>query len=142
MATASGTGEGCGINPMVAYSQRRDGYQRRYWTAHCARRESPDFPGFFVLDFRCMAASSRQDLQNRLSGYHRGSKGAPTDVFRNRLFMTALTTVMCWKCRELDEYIAHYRELKGRVTDPLTRESIDILVEKAEAQKEELHPEN
>ena len=31
MATASGTGEGCGINPMRAYEpQRRDGYQGRY----------------------------------------------------------------------------------------------------------------
>jgi hypothetical protein len=31
MATASGTGEGCGINPMNAYAQqRRGGYQVRY----------------------------------------------------------------------------------------------------------------
>jgi hypothetical protein len=31
MATASGTGEGCGINPMKAYSQQRRGeYQSRY----------------------------------------------------------------------------------------------------------------
>jgi hypothetical protein len=29
-ATASGTNEGCGINPMRAYSQRRGGYQSRY----------------------------------------------------------------------------------------------------------------
>jgi hypothetical protein len=29
MATASGTGEGCGINPMKA-QQRRGGYQSRY----------------------------------------------------------------------------------------------------------------
>jgi hypothetical protein len=29
-ATASGTNEGCGINPMRAYAQRRGGYQRRY----------------------------------------------------------------------------------------------------------------
>jgi hypothetical protein len=49
---------------------------------------------------------------------------------------------MCWKCQKLDEYVAHYRELERRATDPLTRESIDILVEKAEAQKKELHPEN
>jgi hypothetical protein len=30
MATASGTNEGCGINPMKAYSQRRGGYRSRY----------------------------------------------------------------------------------------------------------------
>jgi hypothetical protein len=30
MATASGTNEGCGINPMKAYAQRRGGYQNRY----------------------------------------------------------------------------------------------------------------
>jgi hypothetical protein len=31
MATASGTGEGCGINPMKAYAQQRRGrYQGRY----------------------------------------------------------------------------------------------------------------
>jgi hypothetical protein len=29
-ATASGTNEGCGINPMRAYSQRHGGYQSRY----------------------------------------------------------------------------------------------------------------
>jgi hypothetical protein len=29
-ASASGTNEGCGINPMRAYSQRRAGYQSRY----------------------------------------------------------------------------------------------------------------
>jgi hypothetical protein len=31
LATASGTGEGCGINPMKAFAQRRHGgYQGRY----------------------------------------------------------------------------------------------------------------
>jgi hypothetical protein len=30
MATASGTAEGCGINPMKANSQPRSGYQSRY----------------------------------------------------------------------------------------------------------------
>jgi uncharacterized protein DUF3551 len=30
MATASGTGEGCGINPMKAFAQRHGGYQSRY----------------------------------------------------------------------------------------------------------------
>jgi hypothetical protein len=30
MATASGTNEGCGINPMKAYTRRRGGYQSRY----------------------------------------------------------------------------------------------------------------
>jgi Protein of unknown function (DUF3551) len=29
MATASGTNEGCGINPMKAYSQRHGRYQNR-----------------------------------------------------------------------------------------------------------------
>jgi hypothetical protein len=30
MATASGTGEGCGINPMKSSPQRHSGYQNRY----------------------------------------------------------------------------------------------------------------
>ena len=30
MATASGTDEGCGINPMKAFPRRHGGYQSRY----------------------------------------------------------------------------------------------------------------
>jgi hypothetical protein len=30
MATASGTDEGCGVNPMKAFPQRHGGYQSRY----------------------------------------------------------------------------------------------------------------
>jgi hypothetical protein len=40
------------------------------------------------------------------------------------------------ECRELDEVIAHYRELRRHVTDRLTLQGIDLL--KAEAKKRAL----
>jgi hypothetical protein len=33
----------------------------------------------------------------------------------------------CLECRELDKVIAHYRELRRRVTDRLTLQGIDLL---------------
>jgi hypothetical protein len=47
---------------------------------------------------------------------------------------------MCEKCKSIDEAIARYRALGGRVTDPQSLKGIDILIEKMERQKKELHP--
>ena len=47
---------------------------------------------------------------------------------------------MCNKCVEIDKTIAHYRWIKERVIDPLTRQAADDLIEKLEAEKAELHP--
>lgn len=43
---------------------------------------------------------------------------------------TAWLAFMCFKCRELDKVIAHYRELREHVTDRLTLEGIDLLIKK------------
>lgn len=48
---------------------------------------------------------------------------------------------MCEKCVEIDKTISHYRWIKGRVIDPLTRQAADDLIEKLEAEKIALHPE-
>ena len=48
---------------------------------------------------------------------------------------------MCEKCAEIDKTIAHYRWIKGRVIDPLTQQAADDLIEKLEAEKIALHPE-
>ena len=48
---------------------------------------------------------------------------------------------MCEKCTEIDKTIAHYRWIKGRVIDPLTHQAADDLIEKLEAEKIALHPE-
>lgn len=46
---------------------------------------------------------------------------------------------MCSKCEEIDKVIAHYRDLKTRVTDEQTLDGIARLIEKLEADKLTLH---
>ena len=49
---------------------------------------------------------------------------------------------MCWKCEEIDKVILHYRTLGARVTDRLTLEGLEQLIEKLEAEKKTLHPDH
>ena len=48
---------------------------------------------------------------------------------------------MCWKCEEIDKVMLHYRTLSARVTDRLTFEGLQQLIDKLEAEKKFLHPE-
>jgi hypothetical protein len=48
---------------------------------------------------------------------------------------------MCDRCEELDKKIAHYRQLAGRVPDPLLIEGAGKLIEEMEAQEATFHPE-
>jgi hypothetical protein len=48
---------------------------------------------------------------------------------------------MCWKCDEIDKAIVHYRTMSARVTDQLTLEGLQQLIDKLEAEKSALHPE-
>jgi beta-phosphoglucomutase-like phosphatase (HAD superfamily) len=48
---------------------------------------------------------------------------------------------MCDKCVELDRKIEHYRLLASRVTDQPTIDGIKELIERMQAQKLALHPE-
>ena len=48
---------------------------------------------------------------------------------------------MCDKCVELDRKIEHYRHLSSRITDQPMLDGIEELIERAEAQKAALHPE-
>ena len=48
---------------------------------------------------------------------------------------------MCDKCKELDEKIAHYRQIIARVPDPLLNERDGTMIEEMEAQKATFHPE-
>jgi hypothetical protein len=48
---------------------------------------------------------------------------------------------MCWKCDEIDKVILHYRTLSARVTDTLTLEGLQQLIDKLEAEKMALHTE-
>jgi hypothetical protein len=48
---------------------------------------------------------------------------------------------MCWKCEEIDKVILHYRTLGTRVTDRLTLEGLQQLIETLEAEKQALHQE-
>jgi len=48
---------------------------------------------------------------------------------------------MCDKCVELDGKIAHYQRMASRITDPAMLDGIIVLIERAKAQKAELHPE-
>jgi hypothetical protein len=47
---------------------------------------------------------------------------------------------MCEKCEELDKKISHYRKLASSLTDEPTLLGIKKLIEKAEARKRALHP--
>jgi hypothetical protein len=48
---------------------------------------------------------------------------------------------MCEKCNEIDKTIAHYRWIKGQLTDPKTHQAADDLIAKLETEKRELRPE-
>jgi hypothetical protein len=48
---------------------------------------------------------------------------------------------MCWKCEEIDKVILHYRTLSARVSDRLTLEGLQQLIDKLEDEKKALHPE-
>jgi hypothetical protein len=48
---------------------------------------------------------------------------------------------MGWKCQEIDRVILHYRTLGARVTDQLTLDGLQHLIDKLEAEKSALHPE-
>jgi hypothetical protein len=48
---------------------------------------------------------------------------------------------MCEKCAQLDERIAHYRNLIRGTTDRLAIESAKNLINEAERRKAEFHPE-
>jgi hypothetical protein len=50
-----------------------------------------------------------------------------------------LDSVMCWKCEQIDKEIGHYRSLSARVTDERSVKSLDILIAKLEAEKNEVH---
>lgn len=64
------------------------------------------------------------------------------EPFRGRTHL-ALRNVapMCEKCDEIDQQIEHYRMLSRRITDQLTLSGIALLIERYEARKRELHPE-
>ena len=47
---------------------------------------------------------------------------------------------MCDKCVELDGKIEHYRGIASRNTDEAMIRGIKVLIERAKAQKEALHP--
>ena len=47
---------------------------------------------------------------------------------------------MCWKCEEIDKVVLRYRALSARVTDRLTLEGLQRLIEKLEDEKKALHP--
>jgi hypothetical protein len=48
---------------------------------------------------------------------------------------------MCDKCKPIDEQIARYLQLRGRITDQQTLDGIAELIRELEAQKKVFHPE-
>jgi len=48
---------------------------------------------------------------------------------------------MCDKCQELDQKIERYHHILEGVLDPQIAEGVGKLIEEAEAEKAELHPE-
>jgi hypothetical protein len=48
---------------------------------------------------------------------------------------------MCWKCQEIDKVILHYRALGARVTDKLTLDGLQQLIDKLDVEKRALHSE-
>jgi beta-phosphoglucomutase-like phosphatase (HAD superfamily) len=48
---------------------------------------------------------------------------------------------MCDKCVELDSKIEHYQHMASRITDQATLDGIKELIERMQAQKAALHPE-
>ena len=49
-------------------------------------------------------------------------------------------SAMCEQCEELDKKISHYRKLASSLSDEPTLLGIKKLIEKAEARKRALHP--
>jgi hypothetical protein len=47
---------------------------------------------------------------------------------------------MCEKCVEIDKRTEHYRRLCASISDELTVDRINALIEKLEAEKASLHP--
>jgi hypothetical protein len=47
---------------------------------------------------------------------------------------------MCEKCQYLESKVEHYRKMSKWVTDKITLEGIEILIEKYQADKRALHP--
>jgi hypothetical protein len=48
---------------------------------------------------------------------------------------------MCEKCDELDDKIAHYKRLAVQITDKLTLDGIDQLINRLKSEKVDLHGE-
>jgi len=48
---------------------------------------------------------------------------------------------MCDRCVDLDKKVDHYRSLASRLTDQPTLDGIKKLIDKMEAEKVALHPE-
>jgi hypothetical protein len=48
---------------------------------------------------------------------------------------------MCEQCVEIDKKIEHHRRLASLITDQLTLDGIKQLIERMQAQKAALHPE-
>jgi hypothetical protein len=48
---------------------------------------------------------------------------------------------MCEQCVEIDKKVEHYRLLASRLTDQLTLDGIEQLIERMQTRKAALHPE-
>jgi hypothetical protein len=48
---------------------------------------------------------------------------------------------MCEKCAELDSKIEHYQHMASRITDQQMLDGIKKLIERVQAEKAALHPE-
>lgn len=48
---------------------------------------------------------------------------------------------MCWKCKELDAVIGHYRDMSARTSDRVSQKCLHLLIEKLEGNRECLYPE-
>jgi hypothetical protein len=46
---------------------------------------------------------------------------------------------MCWKCEQIDKEIGRYRDLSACINDQGSVKSLDILIERLEAEKAALH---
>ena len=49
---------------------------------------------------------------------------------------------MCAKCNELNDKIAHYRRMAVYITDQLTLEGIETLIERMTHERAAIHPES
>jgi hypothetical protein len=64
----------------------------------------------------------------------------PADWRRRTLPTLECRTAMCEKCVKLDSKIDHYRFLASRLTDQLTIHGIKQLIDRIQAEKAALHP--